>query len=454
MNIKNILVLRFTVIVASILFIFSLFIYQFSGNYREKIFKERLLNRIYFKTGYLLEQKLIDSASLYNFYKLKMYTIPQEKLIIFKNNILFFANENLDEHEKIIYKKLKHENKSVSFNKNQRDYIAFNLKTKYGIYQVIASAKDEIGFQEMESLRNLLILLYLIGMLITAIAATYFASNALKPIKQIIDQVGKITATNLHNRVKVANPNDEIGVLAEKFNKMLERLNESFELQRIFVANASHEFRTPLTAIKGEIEVLLMQNRTEKEYKKTLLSINEEVDRQIALLNALRELAHATTDKNKIQNMPLPVAELLADARADLIKSVSKYNVQLYFKNFPENEQMLNTFGNYSLLKSCMINLMDNACKFSLNNKVVVDVFYNNHNIEINFSDKGVGISQEDLNNIFEPFYRANNTRHVEGFGIGMSLVKKVLALHNAEIFINSTPLERTTLDVILKNMV
>ncbi|MFN4082686.1 MAG: ATP-binding protein [Bacteroidia bacterium] len=456
MNIKNILTIRFSVIVAAILFILSLSVYQFSSIYRDKEFNERLLKRIERKVDHLLNTQKLDSSKLALFYNLQLQSLPYENLHIFDSNGKnIFSSNIISEKEKAIYNRLAKTNSYIFERQNERDYVAFVFSAHNKNYHIVASAVDELGYARMKYLKYLLAFQFVIGLLITAIAGWYYAHRALAPINEIIKQVDNITATNLHNRVLAANYDDEIGLLATRFNKMLERLEESFKLQKLFVANASHEFRTPLTAIKGEIDVLLMQKRNEDDYIKVLKSITEEINKQINLLNALRDLAQTGAETNtKDAFKPCPIAEVISDVISDLVHVKPNYSINLHFNNFSENEKSVNTYGNYSLLKSCFNNLIDNACKFSVNNKADVLVDFKNTSIIVTVSDKGVGIGTDDLKHVFEPFYRSNNTRNIDGFGIGLSLVKKIVDLHNGIINIQSKEGEGTTVTVTLKNMI
>jgi signal transduction histidine kinase len=453
-NIKTILTIRFTVIVAAILFVLSVLVFEFSNFYRDKEFNERLAERIKRKVNYLINTKEIDSSQLQTFYKLQLYGLPDERLtVITEYGKIVFSSDLLDANEMDLYEKLIHKKKFLHLRKQNRDYIAFYYPVGKENYYIIASAIDKIGYDKMHNLKLLLFFAFIIGLIIASLSGWYYANKALAPIKEIIYQVDKITANRLSDRVQSANENDEIGFLATRFNKMLERLEESFKLQKLFVANASHEFRTPLTAIKGQIEVLLLQSRNPDEYIETLSSIIEEINKQIQLLNALRDLSQAATINVLANASDIFVYDLISEAVDELRKLKPQYHINILTKNLPDDERFILTKGNSSLLRSCFINLMDNACKFSVNKKVQVLLEFNNTEIIIQFIDQGIGISEEDLKNIYEPFFRSNHTRNIAGFGIGLSLVKKVIDMHDGRIEITSKESEGTTVKIFLKNI-
>jgi signal transduction histidine kinase len=288
---------------------------------------------------------------------------------------------------------------------------------------------------------------------LAALTGWIFSKNALNPINAIIKQVDKINETNLHNRVKEGNGKDEIAALAINFNKMLVRIERSFFLQKMFVANASHEFRTPLTSMKGQIEVTLLKPRTIEEYEKTFNSLLEDIENQIDLMNGLNELAKANANFPNVTFKTISIIEVFIDAKEELKKRRPQYKINLTIKDFPEDEELINIKGDFALLKSVFINLTENACKFSENKTCNIDLFFKEKEVKITISDNGSGISKSDLPHIFEPFYRSNETRGVPGYGIGLSLVKKTIEMHVGKVEIESKIKEGTTVIVSLKNI-
>jgi signal transduction histidine kinase len=254
---------------------------------------------------------------------------------------------------------------------------------------------------------------------------------------EVIDEVDQITATNLHKRVKVGRSKDEIAHLAVTFNQMLDRLEGSFMMQKNFVANASHEFRTPLTSMKGQIEVMLMQQRKEEDYIRTLSSINEDINNLSELLQSLSELAKLNVEFIEDAFEPIAVIDLVLDARAELLKNKPRYSIDLDVQNISGDEEPGRITGNVALIKSAITNLMDNACKFSPDMRVMVTILFSGE-VAIQFRDEGIGISESEIRHIFEPFYRGNDTRNIAGHGIGLSLVKRIIEFHNGTITVKS----------------
>jgi signal transduction histidine kinase len=426
MNIKTSLTFKFTAIVAGILLAFSLFTYQFSEIFREDEFTHRLKNVSKNVVVNYLDKEELSTDILKLLYEKQLNRFPQERLIIADENYeVIFASQKTKEIEIDLLKELYKTGTEFVLNLGDTEYVAYIIPHQYKNYFIVSSAIDIAGQAKLKYLRSVLLFLNIGCIFIAAISGWYFSKQALQPIKDVVSSVDTITERNLYQRVNIGNGKDEIAKLAIVFNKMLERIEQSFILQKMFVANASHEFRTPLTSMKGQIEVLLLHKRTEEEYKRTFNSLLEDIQSLISLINGLTELAKANADFPNTNLIPISIVDVIMDTKEELIKRNPNYKIQLKWGDFPEEEPLLEMIGDYSLLKSAFSNLLDNACKFSHDETCEIVVTFHKLSIEVNIIDHGMGIHKEELKHVFEAFYRSNESRHVPGYGIGLSLVKK-----------------------------
>jgi signal transduction histidine kinase len=453
MNIKTSLTLKFTAIVAGILLAFSLFTYQFSEIFREDEFTHRLKNVSKNVVVNYLDKEELSTDILKLLYEKQLNRFPQERLIIADENYeVIFASQKTKEIEIDLLKELYKTGTEFVLNLGDTEYVAYIIPHQYKNYFIVSSAIDVAGQAKLKYLRSVLLFLNIGCIFIAAISGWYFSKQALQPIKDVVSSVDTITERNLYQRVNIGNGKDEIAKLAIVFNKMLERIEQSFILQKMFVANASHEFRTPLTSMKGQIEVLLLHKRTEEEYKRTFNSLLEDIQSLISLINGLTELAKANADFPNTNLIPISIVDVIMDTKEELIKRNPNYKIQLKWGDFPEEEPLLEMMGDYSLLKSAFSNLLDNACKFSHDETCEIVVTFHKLSIEVNIIDHGMGIHKDELKNVFEAFYRSNESRHVPGYGIGLSLVKKTIDLHQGKINIQSEYNVGTKIQVILPN--
>jgi signal transduction histidine kinase len=314
-------------------------------------------------------------------------------------------------------------------------------------------ALDVDGLHNLGFLKYLLIIAVLGAIGVTALAGFFFARQALNPIADVVAEVDKITVSNLNLRVNTGNGSDEIAQLAIKFNKMLERLEAAFVMQKGFVSNASHELRTPLTAITGQIEVAIMNPNLNEDARKILGSLLEDIKQLNKLSNGLLDLAQANLDISEIKLGHIRIDEALGFVRAELIKRNKKYKVEINFEEFPDNEDLLIMRGNEQLIRSALVNVIDNACKYSNDNTANVSLRFDEKYIKIKVSDNGIGISENDLKNIFEPFYRAGNVKNYSGHGIGLTLTKKIVDIHEGSIHIGSESGKGTEVAIVFPHL-
>ena len=284
----------------------------------------------------------------------------------------------------------------------------------------------------------MLVVLFIFGLMITIGFGIIFSRKALAPISDVIRQVQNITGANLNERLNEGNKKDEIAQLAITFNQMLQRIEDAFMLQREFVSNAAHELRTPFSVLLAQTDFALMQDREKEFYRKTLESHNEELRKLSKISNGLLDLARVSYDKSRINLKALRIDELIIETCNSAIENNPGNTVQLEFEQLPDHDELLTLQGNEQLLCIAFKNLIDNACKFSGDNTVQVNVSADFKGISIQFKDKGIGIPPEDIDNIFIPFYRGRNTHFIAGYGIGLALTQKIIELHNGQISVNS----------------
>ncbi len=456
MTIRNRLSYLFTGIVAASILVFSVIIYVLSERDRQN------------EIDNLLREKAINTVELF----VAMDNINPDILQKFsaKSNYLL-QNESttvyLDDDPM-------HEPK---FNSGKMDVPSvhqyfYNIKEKkerhvhldddtemFGIlypyegknYVSVAKAYDWYGIKKIETLGRNLFLGWLGSVFFVFLISRYYSRKALQPINNVINQVENIGFTNLDQRVKAGEEEDEIAHLAGTFNGMLGRLKNAFEAQKSFVSNASHELRTPLTAMNGQIEVALLKERTEEEYKKTLLSIKEDITEMTDLSNSLLDLASVESGVAKINFESVRIDEILWQAQNDLMQKRPEAIVNIDFGEIPEAEEEFMIIANEQLLKTAIINLMENGVKFSPNKTVNVLIYLPKKQLKITFTNEGLPIPKDEIPNLFVPFYRSESTRKIKGHGIGLPLTKKIIELHTGTISLESNLKLGTVFTVLIK---
>lgn len=439
MNIRSRLTLRFILIVAIILVLGSSLIYVFSAGYRQEDFYNRLRNKANNTAKILIDVDEVDATLLRKLEKDNPISLPHEVIIIydFKNNIIF----NTDSAKQIyidqkLLNRIRLEDE-VRYKDNDFEILGFLFKSRFDRFTVVTAARDIHGFRKLKNLRTILLFVFAISIMIVSVAGWLFAGKALEPISKVIYQVDEISITSLNLRVDEGNGKDEIAKLAQTFNSMLTRLETSFKAQRNFIANASHELRTPLTSITGQLEVTLLNNRSIEDYKTVLNSVLEDIKNLNTLSNRLLLLAQAISKERERKMSVLRIDDLLWQIRDDLASKNPFYILNIDLDPALDDERML-VQGDAQLIKSAFLNIIENGCKYSSNHTTQVLIASDRSCVTISFSDKGMGISENDLPNIFEPFHRGGNVHNLRGSGIGLSIVKPILELHEATIRVHS----------------
>jgi len=415
-------------------------IYTFSADFRRDDFTNLLISR-----AVSIAKLVLDSYEYNPNRTLRTGTEYPFKLHNEKFIILNYNNDTLYISDR--YWKLKELNsiigqvksdKEVFFRQNEYDVVGTSHETGFYKFVVIGAAIDKDGHLHLQKLRIILIAVSIVSLILFSIAGWFYSGRALKPISDVVEKVEEISITSLHLRVPEGNGTDEIGKLARTFNNMLERLETSFTMQKSFISNASHELRTPLTSINGQLEVLMMKDRTTEEYKSALASVLDDIKLLIDLSNRLLLIARTSAEGPSKYSSNIRVDEILWQSQEEIKKFNPGYHINILPDDSVADSERMIVKGDEYLLKVAVSNLMENGCKYSSDNSVSVRFGCPDKMIELVFEDKGIGISEEDLNKIFEPFYRGANAISFSGHGIGLSLVNQIIKNHNGTITISS----------------
>ncbi|MBK8141576.1 MAG: HAMP domain-containing histidine kinase [Chitinophagaceae bacterium] len=257
---------------------------------------------------------------------------------------------------------------------------------------------------------------------------------------------------NLSQRLYTGKNKDELSQLNNTFNDLLNRLEESFAIQRRFISNASHELSTPLTSISSQIEVALQQNRNVEEYRHVLNSVLEDAQELNSLTRNLLEIAKAGTH-GTISLDRVRLDEILLKSHADILKQHKEYKVQLDFNELPDNENECLVYGNSHLLSSAFKNIIENGCKYSPDGSIRVQLTFHGPEAEIVFINKSDMLTSEEISKLFEPFYRSTNTGEKPGTGLGLTLVKRIISLHKGVLSINYEAEKGTIVTITLPTL-
>lgn len=439
MQIRARLTLQFTLLVSVIVLAIFVVIYWLRNNYIEEEFYKRLTQKASTSAELLVTVKEVNTKLLKKIQKVNNDVLYRENLIIYdyKNIKVFLGNDTI--RFKVTPEMLNQVQKQHYARFKQGDFkiVGMLYTDRFNRVVTIAGAVDKSGQKDLENLKNIMISLFLAVLVLVSLAGRYFAARALAPISEVIRQVQSIYPQNVNQRLTIQNPKDEIGRLTATFNELLERIAEVFRLQNLFVSNVSHEMKNPLMKIGSQIDVALLKERSPVQYLATLQSVRQDIREMGQLSNTLLELAKVSDLNHKLMYDEVRLDETIWEAGDLLLQAEQKYQVQVDFADGLEEDTQLVVKGNAQLLKTAFVNLMENGCKFSENHSVKVSLHFEKDHIEVKFTNNGV-MEQPEMDLIFEPFYRSQNTASIKGYGVGLSLVNRIVKLHGGNITVQS----------------
>jgi len=449
MKIKNRLSLYFTAISAVVLLIVQITICITFSSLVKSNFYDNLMYRAYVAAQLYLEADEISADSLSHVKERYLKPLSHEVVRFYndKNVAAFIKDKNQFWTGPVIDAVRKR--KKMQFTEGNRQTAGIYYYDNQGNFVILVSAIDVQGNKRLRDLiesMTILLISVTAGLFVTS---RLFAQKALEPIDRLIEQMRLVRAGNLSLRVDKGDGRDEISALAHNFNQLLEHLENAFELQQTFVINASHELRTPITTIIGEIEITLNKLRTNAEYEEVLKSVLHDAERLNETITSLLELADADMHFTQPAFKPVAIDELIWELNDYWIQRAGKglFNVNILM--LPDDHEKLQVPANRSLLTIALNNIIGNAFKFSGKKPVKCDLYADDKLISIKISDQGIGIPADEVEKVFESFYRGTNVKGYNGSGIGLYVAGKIIKLFNGTILVNSNPGPGTAVTIL-----
>ncbi|RMZ61100.1 sensor histidine kinase [Chryseobacterium nematophagum] len=353
-----------------------------------------------------------------------------------KNNRVTFGKNVHDPHIKIQHLKIARSNKRVQFMSDNNFYYGIFYSDNQGDFVVFVKYSNNSFKAQMVRLSIIMLSVLLIGLLVIYFLSRYLSKIVYKPISNVVNHINAVDYNDISQAITTANTHDEVEDLIKSYNKLFGRISESILLQQNFINYVSHEFKTPLAAISGSLEVFAQKDRTPEEYRAVAKESLENVYEIENILNNL--LLMSGLAKLEESHQTIRIDELIWKIYEKLEPNTRKHNSGITIELLVTNSFSLEFQGNETLLYLALYNIVENAIKYSAGSDVSIQLFEENNQLHIRVSDKGKGISQEDLVKITETFYRGKNVEGVKGSGIGLSLSKSIFDHHQIIMKIES----------------
>jgi len=444
MTLRNRIAITFAAANFALLAVIFMLLYFLTRQYTYSEFFTRLEERAKVAAQVFLERDELNQQIFEQLRKSHQRTLPQEQEFFFllsgENPLRGIMPEFLDTS---ILAHIREEGE-ISFHYGNLSVVGIRYEDNQGVFAAIIAAQDLFGQRKLTNLLQLMFLILGITLLVVFLLGRWYAWHMLLPIGQMIRKMKSINSSNLHLRLEEGpGKQDELGQLATTFNRMLDRIEAAIETQNLFIGNASHQIKNPLTAIMGEVETAMMKEQSSSEYCHSLQVIGEEADRLGALVKQLIRMSYP--DAGEGQEAEWRFDELILDLVDEFKETNPNASIAIDFSRLPSDPEKLLYRGYYQLIRMALGNLLENAVKFSNNGPVKLKVHFTDEKLVVSISDKGIGIPQEARPQVFAPFYRGDNAKGFPGYGIGLALVEKVVKMHDGRLALASSSGEGAT---------
>ena len=445
MKIGSKIALFYVTITISIIIIIILIFYFFSSHYINKLYDSYLKEKTYLTAQMHWEKDEVDEQSYQIISQRYNEVLPQAREILLNIDSSIMVKDTLSKYltknqQNILFK---NDSIPITFTYKKQLGAALYYPDNEGHFIVLIMSKNSYGKEIQEHLILLSLFLIITSSIFIFFIGKIYSNRILFPLQYLLKELKRIRGNNLNLRIKKFGNKDELDELVLTLNNMLDRIDAAFKSEKSFINNASHELNNPVTAIQGECEISLLKERNTQEYIEALHRISEESKRISQLIKHLLFLSRQDDDLllNNIDEINLQLFLY------ELCKNINQ--IKLIYKN---NQNNLTTKANKYLLQIAIQNILDNACKYSNGKEVIITLSKQDDNIIITIKDQGIGIPENEIQNIFQSFYRASNSREFKGNGIGLSLSMKIISLYGGKLNIQSILTSFTEVSIYLKN--
>jgi len=409
---------------------------------------EKLRNTALISAIYYLEKDELPKDRHAQIKKEYNHLIQNNRVAVYnQNNEVTFGHNLNDQNIKPSHLQAVRNNKGIQFMSDNQFYYGIFYPDNQGDFVVFVKSSNDSFQSQILRLSIIMLSVLIIGLLAIYFLSRYLSKVVYKPISNVVERINKVDYNNISTAITSTNTNDEVEDLIKSYNKLLGRISESVLLQQNFINYVSHEFKTPLAAISGNLEVFAQKDRTPEEYKKVAKESLENVYEIENILNNLLLMSGMTKLESSHQSMR--VDELVWRIYEKLEPKAKENHSSIKIQLQVTQPALLEFPGNETLLYLALYNIVENAIKYSYDKPVIITLSEKNTQLYIEVRDEGRGIPSDDLMKISETFYRGKNVDTIKGSGIGLSLSKSIFDHHHIVMKIDSAVNVGTT--VLLK---
>jgi signal transduction histidine kinase len=415
----------------------AILVYLSFSSFRKEEFKARLLEKALTTSKLLIEVKEIDSQLLTLIDRNSLNKIYNEKTLVFNNEFKLVYSSIEDESINYDLSEIKALKEKKEFYRSQdgKDILGIYYDSNKVDYYILVSAEDKYGYSKLSYLFYSLLVIFFAGTSLVWLTTYYFIKRLLKPLDNFQKKITYIDVNKLNYSIESKGESTEINLLTIAFNKMLARLEKSFIAQKEFTANASHELRTPISRLTLQLENLILKGNHPASTLKYLTSMQQNINQMSELTTSLLILSKVSSSTNDLQFKTERIDEIIFSAMKKVKNVHQDFIIHFDIDKDCLEESSLEINANSSLLEIAFANLFLNAYLYSFNRESFIHILSEKKSrIKVFISNNGSELTEEEQINLFKPFVRGNNSRNIDGSGLGLRICKRILDYHGAKI--------------------
>ncbi|ERM80395.1 hypothetical protein P872_13575 [Rhodonellum psychrophilum GCM71 = DSM 17998] len=435
MNIRKKIIWNFSVVTIVLVGITLVFIYMLFYDYRKEEFQQQQQDKILTTLNFLREIREIDEKLIGTMDRVSIDEYYNEKILIFDaNQRLIYSSIERSQitFTQNILSELSQEVDKVELKEGKFEILGIKIVSKGLVYYGISKAHDLAGFHYLDYLRFIFSFTFIVISVIIILMSHFLSKRITDPIVSLTKQIKDFNFEVKFNPIVTAGSKNEVAIMGQRFNELMQRMNEAFSFQKNAVQHISHELKTPIAVLVSNFERIEQESDLEK-IKYLIKNQKEDTENLSKIINSLMEISK--TESGSIPKLTkIRVDELIFDLAEEFGVLHPEFHFSIEYAETIEDEQKLTVPANLRLLKAALSNLMINCIQYSDDYKAKINIIPRAKLLQLEFINKGPVINEDEKKYIYQHYFRGKNSQGKRGFGLGLVFIRKILRMHQGEV--------------------